>query len=311
VVSATAPAFEVPLPHLRSAADQILSRLTIVTHLAVWNADYPSRPADALEITRRLVGDLVDFARLVEGLAPNVQDSSVTNDINFLDLRDTQTKTALSSIAGLIRKPWANWPPEQQARLAEQVLNACIHAVEMLRVRSIASADIATFSKRRLATVLFVLAAIFACGWQAYTTLTAPRHYAQRMKDFEVIRAALDQYRTVRGAYPVSSGNGERWNGIGWGGAREAWISGLVPDFVPSLPRDPRMSENPFEQYVYRSDGNDYKLLVLVADDCKYVVRKHPDMDDDVRNLSRFGTTSKPIRDCRAYGHWTPGAMSW
>ena len=315
MVSVVIHARTIDFASLRTAADRIMSRMNTVIQLLSWDANRSSRSADALLLIHRLANDLVNFARALEGLAP---DSLSAAGSNIVELPDGPMKTALSSITGLLHKPWDKWRPEQRLRLAQQLLDACELALELLQVRSIASAETATVSRKRLAIVIIILGALFAGGWQAYTSLISPRHYAQRMKDLAVIRTALDKYRQVRGAYPVSSSNGERWNGIGWDGVPGDWIPGLVPDFISALPRDPNSAENPFQQYVYRSDGKDYKLLVLGPDDCEYVARTHPDMEDLPRNVYKYKelaakkiTLPTPIRICRAYGYWTTGAADW
>lgn len=118
-----------------------------------------------------------------------------------------------------------------------------------------------------------------------------------RAKDLAVVRDALEAYRVVHRAYPRSSGG---WDGLRskWGEAKDEWISGLVPDHLERLPRDPRENDRPDEQYLYKSDGADYKLISHGPDDLAAVATAHPELID-------------PVRPGWAYGYWSAGARDW
>jgi hypothetical protein len=79
----------------------------------------------------------------------------------------------------------------------------------------------------------------------------------KRVQDLVTINDALKAYHAKSGAYPKADG---------LAGANErgaAWIPGLSPDFLPQIPRDPLHSAG--TQYVYASDGANYKLLAQGA----------------------------------------------
>ncbi len=127
------------------------------------------------------------------------------------------------------------------------------------------------------------------------TVRTNPRlHNRKRVSDLVTLNDALKAYFDKHGAYPAVSGLG----GIVERGA--AWIPGLAPEFVPELPRDPAMTTEPGgPQYVYASDGKDYKLLA--------------------QNVSLAGGTSvevlgvkidhtrQPTAENASFGFWTHG----
>ncbi|MNJ65869.1 hypothetical protein D3C77_619080 [compost metagenome] len=84
-----------------------------------------------------------------------------------------------------------------------------------------------------------------------------------------------------------------------WGKDSEEWISGLAPKYIPALPRDPALSTKSMPQYMYRSDGSDYKLLAHGNTlTCKLVARLSPELLD-------------PLRNCWGFGYWTDGARAW
>jgi hypothetical protein len=122
-------------------------------------------------------------------------------------------------------------------------------------------------------------------------------HNRKRVGDLVTLNDALKSYHKKRGAYPVAAGLA----GLPDRGA--AWIPGLAPDFVPELPRDPALSmDRDGPQYVYVSDGTDYKLLA--------------------RNVSLVGGTNVEVLGVKidpkhsttaenaSFGFWTPGFAS-
>jgi outer membrane biosynthesis protein TonB len=119
----------------------------------------------------------------------------------------------------------------------------------------------------------------------------------KRVQDLVTINDALKAYQAKHGAYPKASGL------AGFPERGAAWIPGLAPDFLKALPRDPAMSnDNAGPQYVYVSDGADYKLLAqgvsLVGGTNVEVLGVRIDM------------TRQPTPENAAFGFWTPGFAS-
>lgn len=118
----------------------------------------------------------------------------------------------------------------------------------------------------------------------------------RRIVDLTKIKLALKQYYAEHGSYPSS----KRWDGLysNWGDSKKDWIDGLVPKYAGYLPRDPRRNQSGAEQYLYMSNGVDYKLISHSPEDCSTVQAAAPELID-------------PTRNCWAYGFWTDGASSW
>lgn len=129
----------------------------------------------------------------------------------------------------------------------------------------------------------------------ADTARTTPRlHNRRRVSDLVTINDALKAYFKKNGSYPAASGLG----GVVERGA--AWIPGLAPEFLPELPLDPATAtEHAGPQYVYASDGKDYKLLAmnvsLVGSTGVEVLGVKIDM------------TRQPTMENASFGYWTPG----
>ena len=127
---------------------------------------------------------------------------------------------------------------------------------------------------------------------------TLPRtNFEKRLADLTRIKNALQAYYQRNYAYPSTEG---RWDGLysAWGQSKADWIPGLAPHYIQVLPRDPRMHTNNQQQYIYNSNGADYKLISHQPEDCDAVKRMNPALID-------------PNRNCWAYGFWTQGATNW
>jgi hypothetical protein len=116
----------------------------------------------------------------------------------------------------------------------------------------------------------------------------------QRIQDLTAINASLAAYHQANGAYPVSSG---------FQGYASNWGAGLGADWIPglqttALPRDPSMSDTPESQYLYFSDGVDYKLIAHLTGDCSAEIET---------NGVRIDPARRDATQCWAYGYWTPG----
>jgi hypothetical protein len=121
--------------------------------------------------------------------------------------------------------------------------------------------------------------------------------YEQRRLDLTNIQSALEEYHKANGSYPVS----EMYDGLhsDWGRSAEDWIPKLAPRFIQALPRDPGLSDASSPQYLYRSDGVNYKIISHgVPQSCADAIRFNPEMVD-------------PARQCSAFGYWTEGARDW
>jgi len=121
-------------------------------------------------------------------------------------------------------------------------------------------------------------------------------HFKKRLEDLTQLKEALEKYHKDYGNYPVSSGYDGLYTQYGKSG--KEWIKGLSPNYIKSLPRDPRNTNNGSQQYLYKSNGKDYKLIAHGIEDCQSVKLKHLELID-LR------------RDCWAYGYWTEGAKTW
>jgi hypothetical protein len=118
----------------------------------------------------------------------------------------------------------------------------------------------------------------------------------QRATDLSNLKNAVESYRNDHGRYPASNGFEGLYEQSGR--IEVQWIRGLVPDYLPRLPRDPREDKDPSDQYLYNSNGTDYKIIAHHPGDCELAKKKIPETID-------------PLRGCLAYGYWSAGARDW
>ena len=111
------------------------------------------------------------------------------------------------------------------------------------------------------------------------------------------INDALKAYHAHHGSYPKAEGLS------GFSERGPAWIPGITPDFLPELPRDPEhSSDRSGPQYVYASDGKDYKLLAQS-------VSLIGGTSVEVLGV-RIDPTRQPTAENAAFGFWSAGFAS-
>ena len=123
---------------------------------------------------------------------------------------------------------------------------------------------------------------------------------ARSISDLRELQKALEMYYADHGSYPSSQGGAGSWDGLYscWGDSTPNWIPGLAPTYITKLPRSPNNSTACNQNYIYNSNGRDYKLIWHHPENCQWVKQHYPSLID-------------PRRDCWAYGVWTPGARNW
>lgn len=144
-------------------------------------------------------------------------------------------------------------------------------------------------------TILALLAGILVPVFE--DDLSSSRD-AVRMASLKNLSWALEAYKSVNGAYPTTGG---AWRGDppaygGHGYDAVGYIPGLVPNFIQALPRDPDPQFPAVDAgFVYRSDGQDYKLIA----------HRTP---EDYFPSNRF---YDPQRPTTAWAVCSPGGYTW
>ncbi len=109
----------------------------------------------------------------------------------------------------------------------------------------------------------------------------------QRVRHLVRLNSALGGYYKKHKKYPITKG----YQGIKscWGASRADWISGVVPEFIDALPRDPTNNDNCSPQYLYKSNGKGYKLIAHKPPDFSLVIALFPELLDIRRRFHSYG----------------------
>jgi prepilin-type N-terminal cleavage/methylation domain-containing protein len=90
-----------------------------------------------------------------------------------------------------------------------------------------------------------------------------------RMSGLKEVQLAIELYKAQNGVYPSSGCSSVNTNFVGPGPSSasgyvscDVYIAGLIPDFIPALPIDPRSETTAGMGFYYRSDGLSYKVVV-------------------------------------------------
>ena len=142
------------------------------------------------------------------------------------------------------------------------------------------------FSLVELVVVIMIITSLTALGITSYSAVQRGARNTERKTDLKDLQVALEAFRAENGLYPdtctgsVTScliGSTRWYGGVGCNSSwnpRVAWIPGLTPNFIETLPLDPRQLQANLQRtagncddypknncYIYRSTGTDYKIL--------------------------------------------------
>ncbi len=141
------------------------------------------------------------------------------------------------------------------------------------------------FSLLEIVTVVAIIGILAAAGISSYQELRERSRDAQRAAALKQLQIAIENYKDTYGEYPDGCASGSSWSGNVRAGsfkctnANEDFILGLVPEFMPALPRDPLYNSAPSNYgYLYRTDGTNqsYKLLVHRTVESETIDWGHP-----------------------------------
>ena len=157
------------------------------------------------------------------------------------------------------------------------------------------------FTIVELLIVIVVIAILAAITITVFRGIQTRANATRTVSDIQAVNKAVQMYYADTGSYPSTGGG---W--YGYQGVQTAnYVPGVAPTYISSLPPMAKLSTQ--TEYIYRSDGTNYKLIVHddggpsgtgAAVACPAVQSSNPSMID-------------PQRGCWAYGFWTAGATAW
>lgn len=147
-----------------------------------------------------------------------------------------------------------------------------------------------------------ILSLLLLGGGLVWINIRRPyKRVAERVRVARTIADALARYHAQANQYPVRHNFSPLYGNTG--DAVRRWL----PELGPSLKRLPGAidnNDNGLGQWLYRSDGQDFKLIF------------HEPTDIEQRIvLQKFRSLADPERisqkSVRAFGYWSPGAIHW
>jgi prepilin-type N-terminal cleavage/methylation domain len=120
------------------------------------------------------------------------------------------------------------------------------------------------FSLVEMLIVVVVIGILMAVVVPQFSKARTDTQDTKREADLRAVEKALEAYNIKYGVYPNTGGawkgDAPSYGGLGYGA--DGYIPGLVPEFLPQLPRDPNPAyPTGGRGYLYRSNGTDYKFL--------------------------------------------------
>ncbi len=137
-----------------------------------------------------------------------------------------------------------------------------------------------------------------------------------RQSELKELQLAIELYKAQNGSYPAT-GCGQialHWSGPGphpsWGMDCQDYITGLVPDYIGSLPRDPKSEDVNGVGFIYstNSDQSGYKLLSHQAAESLFVTSY---TDEFARCPSACGVCGAIGLQSNVYAVYSNGAECW
>ncbi len=133
-----------------------------------------------------------------------------------------------------------------------------------------------------------------------------------RKSDLKSLQLAIELYKAQYGQYPAQGCGtpGASWAGPGshpaWGATCDTYIAGLVPDFVPALPRDPNQELENGLGYLYMTNNTrtSYKVLVHGSVESHTITSVN---DEFARYPASCGGTIQ----ANSYAVYSAGAECW
>lgn len=117
-----------------------------------------------------------------------------------------------------------------------------------------------------LVELMVVIGIIGILSSIVYANLSSSKSVARdslRKTDLKNMELAVKLYKAQTGHYPIGCKGSGAWSGAlsGSYSCGANYIVGLTPDFISVLPSDAHYPSTANVGYIYRSDGNDYKIM--------------------------------------------------
>jgi len=114
---------------------------------------------------------------------------------------------------------------------------------------------------------------------------------AKRQADLRVLQTAIEQYKSKYGQYPAQGCGTPASSFATERDCPGVYVEGLVPEFLPQLPTDPKRGTSQGFAYITNNSSNNigtvYKAMVMNTVETETVTYTHPLRSCDMSTISR------------------------
>lgn len=184
------------------------------------------------------------------------------------------------------------------------------------------------FSLAELLIVVTIISIFAAVLFIDFSQGSAQTRDAERKADIRAIQSAVDLYKNRYGRYPegcnpVGGWSGQIGSGFECADGSNDYIRGLAPEFIPTLPTDPRPNGGAGYVYTTNGDGTVFMFKVRETVESETIGYDHPfkscpfnnavgDAADICDEMSTNNNGGSPVSWCRdtstlfqtSYGVW-------
>lgn len=163
------------------------------------------------------------------------------------------------------------------------------------------------FTLIELLVVISIIAILSGVIFTYARQSSATSRDIQRQSDLKALQSAVELFKQKLGRYPAGCNGPDNWSGEqgggnACGGANVNYITGLSPEFIRVLPRDPRRGTGDGYAYVTNTNGSVYKIVARGSVESETVGYNHPMKSCDAR-ISGVGNTAPSNNDIRIAGY--------
>ncbi len=118
------------------------------------------------------------------------------------------------------------------------------------------------FTLIELLVVIAIIGLLSSVVLASLNTARAKARDAQRAATIRQLQNAVEFYYHDNGSYPLGCRGSNQWSGhsTSYGDCNTNYITGIA-NYMPSLPIDPSGDNLPGAGFLYRSDGQGYKIM--------------------------------------------------
>ncbi|MFN3188369.1 MAG: type II secretion system protein [Candidatus Paceibacteria bacterium] len=142
------------------------------------------------------------------------------------------------------------------------------------------------FSLIELLITVAIIAILAAVVYANFGTAGGKGRDTKRQSDLRLLQGAIEQYKSKYGQYPAQ-GCGTNASTFATEAGCSDYVQGLVPEFLPRLPSDPRAGSNRGFAYITNSSGSVYKVMVMNTVESEIVTYSHPMRSCDMETVNR------------------------